>query len=74
MTTRTAFVLAAVLAVGLVFAVHALDFPGSVPRFEKLSGGGVLLLSCRFSFRWRFWLSGLYERGSWLMLSHPRSH
>ena len=43
MTKRTRLVFAAVLAVGVVFAVHTVDFPGSVPRFEKLSGGGVLL-------------------------------
>jgi hypothetical protein len=27
----------------VVFAVHALDFPGSVPNFVRSSGGGVLL-------------------------------
>jgi hypothetical protein len=36
------FVLATLVAVVVVFAVHFLDFPGSVPRFEKLSHGGVL--------------------------------
>ena len=43
MTKRTTLIFAAALAIGVVFVVHALDFPGSVPRFEKLSGGGVLL-------------------------------
>ena len=43
MTKRTRLVFATVLAVIVVFAVHAVDFPGSVPRFEKLSRGGVLL-------------------------------
>lgn len=36
-------VLAVVVAVAVVFAVHALDFPGSVPDFVRASGGGVLL-------------------------------
>ena len=27
----------------VVVAVHAFDFPGSVPRLERVSGGGVLL-------------------------------
>jgi hypothetical protein len=36
-------VLALLVAVLVVFAVHSLDFPGSVPNFERLSGGGVLL-------------------------------
>jgi hypothetical protein len=42
-TKRRAFVPAAVLALLVVFAVHFLDFPGSVLRFKELSGGGVLL-------------------------------
>lgn len=40
---RTSFVLALLLAVLVVFAVHALDFRGSVPDFVRSSGGGVLL-------------------------------
>ena len=40
--TRT-FVLATAVAFLVVFAVHFLDFPGSVPRFREASGGGVLL-------------------------------
>lgn len=35
--------LAFVWAFLVVFAVHFLDFPGSVPRFKEVSGGGVLL-------------------------------
>jgi hypothetical protein len=31
------------LAVAVVVAVHALDFPGSVPDFSRSSGGGLLL-------------------------------
>ncbi len=36
------FVVAFVLAFLVVFAVHFLDFPGSVPRFKEISGGEVL--------------------------------
>lgn len=43
MKNRVLFVLALLVAVLVVFAVHSLDFPGSVPNFERLSGGGVLL-------------------------------
>ena len=43
MKNRILIVLALVLAVLGVFAVHSLDFPGSVPNFERASGGGVLL-------------------------------
>jgi hypothetical protein len=43
MKNRIRFVLALLVAVLVVFAVHSLDFPGSVPNFEKLSGGGALL-------------------------------
>ena len=43
MKNRIRFVLALLVAVLVVFAVHSLDFPGSVPNFERLSGGGVLL-------------------------------
>jgi hypothetical protein len=43
MRNRMPFVLALLLAVVVVWAVHSLDFPGSVPSFGRLSGGGVLL-------------------------------
>jgi len=43
MTKRGTFVFAFVLAFLVVFAVHFLDFPGSVRRFKETSGGGVLL-------------------------------
>jgi len=43
MTKRRTFVFAFILAFLVVFAVHFLDFPGSVPRFKEASGGGVLL-------------------------------
>lgn len=44
MKNRVLFVLALLVAVLVVFAVHSLDFPGSVPNFERLSGGGALLV------------------------------
>ena len=43
MTKHGTFVFAFVLAFLVVFAVHFLDFPGSVPRFKETSGGGILL-------------------------------
>src|SRR5687768_12636348 len=43
MTQRAVFLWAAGLAAAVVVTVHFVDFPGSVPRFEKVSGGGVLL-------------------------------
>ncbi len=43
MTNRKLFVSAFLGAVLIVFAVHSLDFPGSVPDFKKASGGGTLL-------------------------------
>ena len=43
MNSRILYVASLLLAVLVVFAVHSLDFPGSVPNFERLSGGGVLL-------------------------------
>lgn len=43
MTKKRTFVFAFVLAFLIVFAVHFLDFAGSVPRFKEISGGGVLL-------------------------------
>ena len=42
-TTRSLFIPALLTAVTVVFTVHFLDFPGSVPNFAKSSGGGVLL-------------------------------
>ncbi|MFN2501007.1 MAG: hypothetical protein ABR530_03225 [Pyrinomonadaceae bacterium] len=42
MTGRRTFLIAATAAFIVFFAVHFLDFPGSVPRFRELSGGGVL--------------------------------
>jgi hypothetical protein len=41
--SRLVFYLALLVAALIVFAVHGLDFPGSVPNFQKASGGGVLL-------------------------------
>ncbi len=43
MKGRALFAFALLVAVLVVFAVHALDFPGSVPDFVRSSGGGVLL-------------------------------
>lgn len=43
MKSRALLAFASVLAVLVVFAVHSLDFPGSVPDFVRSSGGGVLL-------------------------------
>lgn len=43
MTNRELYVSALLVAVLIVFAVHFLDFPGSVPDFRRASGGGVLL-------------------------------
>jgi hypothetical protein len=43
MTKPRSLVIAMVIAILAVFSVHFLDFPGSVPRFERVSGGGVLL-------------------------------
>jgi hypothetical protein len=43
MKNRAVFVLALLVAALVVFAVHSLEFPGSVPDFKRLSGGGVLL-------------------------------
>jgi hypothetical protein len=40
---RTTFSAALLGAILVVFAVHSLDFHGSVPNFRKESGGGVLL-------------------------------
>ena len=43
MMNRRLFVSALLAALLLVFAVHFLDFPGSVPDFRRASGGGTLL-------------------------------
>jgi hypothetical protein len=43
MSSRQAFGVATVSAVVVVLAIHALQFPGSVPDFTRASGGGVLL-------------------------------
>ena len=40
---RMRFAIASLVAVLVVAAVHALDFPGSVPDFVRASSGGVLL-------------------------------
>lgn len=41
--SRKAFVAAFLWAIAVVLAVHLLQFPGSVPDFERASGGGKLL-------------------------------
>jgi hypothetical protein len=41
--SRLVLYLALLVAALIIFAVHGLDFPGSVPNFQKASGGGVLL-------------------------------
>ncbi len=41
--SRQILAFAVAVAAIVVFAVHALDFPGSVPDFVRSSGGGVLL-------------------------------
>jgi len=43
MTNRKLFASALLVALLIVFAVHFLDFPGSVPDFKRASGGGTLL-------------------------------
>ena len=43
MKNRALLAFASLLAVIVVFAVHSLDFPGSVPDFVRSSAGGVLL-------------------------------
>ena len=42
MKNRALLAVASLLAVLVVFAVHSLDFPGSVPDFVRASGVGVL--------------------------------
>jgi hypothetical protein len=43
MGTRKAFVIAGLWAFVVVIAVHFLQFPGSVPDFNRASAGGILL-------------------------------
>ena len=43
MTNRKLLALTFLVAVLVVFVVHALDFYGSVPNFTRSSGGGTLL-------------------------------
>ena len=43
MITSKVFAIAGLWAVFVVLAVHLLQFPGSVPDFNRASGGGVLL-------------------------------
>jgi hypothetical protein len=43
MKKHSTLLFAFILALGVFFAAHFLDFPGSVPRFVKVSGGGTLL-------------------------------
>ena len=43
MITGKVFALAGMWALFVVLAVHLLQFPGSVPDFDRASGGGVLL-------------------------------
>ena len=43
MRTRKAFVIAGLWAVLVVVAVHFIQFPGSVPDFNRASDGGILL-------------------------------
>ena len=57
MRTRKAFVIAGMWALLVVLAVHFLDFPGSVPDFNRASGGGVLL-----DAQPAFTAGGVYER------------
>jgi hypothetical protein len=57
MGTRAIFVAALVWAVLVVFAVHFLDFPGSVPNFQHVSGGGTLLDASP-----AFTADGVYQR------------
>ena len=43
MRTRKAFVIAGLWAFLIVVAVHFIQFPGSVPDFNRASDGGILL-------------------------------
>ena len=43
MRTRKAFVIAGLWAFLVVVAVHFIQFPGSVPDFNRASDGGILL-------------------------------
>jgi hypothetical protein len=55
--SRGHFAPAFLFALLVVFAVHALDFPGSVPDFVRASGGGTLL-----DTRPSFSETAIYER------------
>ena len=57
MSTRSVFVAALVWAVLVVFVVHFLDFPGSVPNFRLVSRGGTLLDASP-----AFTADGVYQR------------
>lgn len=57
MSTRKAFVIAGLWALLVVIAVHFLQFPGSVPDFNRASGGGILLDASP-----AFTPDGIYER------------
>ena len=57
MRTPTVFVASLVWAVLVVVAVHFLDFPGSVPNFQQVSGGGTLLDALP-----EFTADGIYQR------------
>jgi hypothetical protein len=57
MTTRTVFTAAIIWALFVVVAVHFLDFPGSVPDFQRASGGGKLLDATP-----AFSATGVYDR------------
>ena len=43
MRTHRTFFIALAWASLMAFVVHFLDFPGSVPNFREVSGGGTLL-------------------------------
>lgn len=43
MMSRKLLLWTALAAIGVVFAVHWLQFPGSVPDFQRASAGGTLL-------------------------------
>lgn len=57
MTGNARLVIGLVWAIFVVFTVHSLDFPGSVPRFKATSGGQDLL-----DTHPSFDLDGVYQR------------
>lgn len=57
MRTRQAFAIAGLWALFVVTAVHFLEFPGSVPDFNRASDGGVLLDASP-----AFTADGIYDR------------